>query len=156
MDSLKISSRSIDAVKPSQTVAKERDEGFVASRNDVAESKNGGAKLVKESVKNSNANSEHDSHSNVLIEQRKQERAIKQSEKDSGDNAISKLEELSVQRKLESRAAVNNQKIRNSYNALQHDNSQQKIEDMRTEKSESANAKEVTPQSTPEPINLVV
>lgn len=158
MDSIKISGQSANSVRQSQTVAKERDEGFIASQNSDAQRQSEKINSIKKNIAHSDSdtNSEFDTPSNILVEQRKQELAQQVSEKAASREQADKFEELSVQRKLESRSAVNSQKINNSYNVVQQDNNEQKVEQMRAEKSDSAKSSEMTKGRAPEPINLVV
>lgn len=155
MDSIKAASHQSGRVTPSQSGAKERDEGFVASRNDVSR---GNADDVKASAvaqkpESSQSNDVTDRRSNALVEQRKQELAKKASKQDGTQEQTERLEQLSAQRQLESRAAANKQKIKNSYDAVQQGNNQQHAEANRAAQSETTNTHQ---KSKPEPINLVV
>jgi len=152
MDNMKITAKQYDRLTPSQSGSRERDEGFVASQVDATKAKHD---MVASKTDNTRANNSQDvseDHSKRLIEQRKRDLAQQLSEKDQARDQMQQNEELSAQRKLESRAAANREKIKDSYDAVkQSDNEVIRAEKMVAEESKANNTDKYT-----DPINLVV
>lgn len=151
MDNMKITSNQYDRVSPSQSGAKERDEGYVSSPQDAAKGRHevGAGKANNPSAHTSTHVSED--HSQRLIEQRKRDLAQQLSEQDKAREQMQQNEDLSAQRKLESRAAANREKIKDSYDAVKQSDNQARAEKMAADDSSPNN-----PDKHVDPINLVV
>ena len=160
MDKIKATSSQFNRVNPSQSGAKERDEGFVSSRADVSKAKSQVAATKSADAQAAKATDLVDNRSNILVEQRKQALAKQISEKEKAREQQEKQEELSAQRQLEARAAANKQKIKSSYHAVQTNNNQPKPDDINSGQSAAQSTNQSSADSSkpsgPDPINLVV
>lgn len=151
MDNMKISADQAHRVSPSHSGAKERDEGYVASQTSAQESKNDIAVAKGKQTTNSEFEPSED-HGKNLIEQRKRSLAQELSEKDKASEQQKKNEELSAQRQIESRAAVNREKIKGSYNEVSHNEKQASDAAKNVEKDNQNRSS----GDAADPINLVV
>ena len=150
---MKISADQTHRISQSQSGAKERDEGFVASHVSAHESKQDTAVVAKKSDSVQNLRDSAGDHARDLIEQRKRSEVQELSEKDKTNEQQQKNEVLSAQRQLESRAAVNREKIKDSYNAVSHANNNIEQKNTNNAPKESSNSNN---KDRSDPINLVV
>lgn len=151
MDNIKITANQFDRVTPSQSGSKERDEGFVASQvtaNKAQQETNVGKSDIH---KQHNTEEVTDNRTNNLIEQRKRALAQHLTEKDKVNEQLKRNEELSAQRLIESRAAVNREKIKDSYDAVKDNDTQVKAEKIPVNESMADSS-----ENNKNPINLVV
>ena len=137
---------------PSQHVEKQRDESFISSHIKSIKDKN--AVAVEQREKQSQAMEElTEDRSSILADRRQQDLMQKMSAKERAEVLLERAEELSLQRQIESRAAMNREKLKGSYSAVQHNETQTK-NNRAAEVSESSNNSRNKPDS--EAINLVV
>lgn len=151
MDNMKITANQPHRVTQSQSGAKERDEGFVAAQVDANKAKHEAAPTNSSNDKAQHAQEASEDHSQKLIEQRKRALAEQLSERDKAREQSRQNEELSAQRKIESRAAANREKIKDSYDAVSHSDNQ-----ARSEKTAANESKAESSDNNKDPINLVV
>lgn len=154
MDNMKISTNQYDRVSPSQSGAKERDEGYVSSSAEANKARHEADVAKKNNNKPSGSQDVSDDHSTRLIEQRKRALAEQLSEKDKAQEQRQQNEELSAQRQIESRAAANREKIKSSYDAVKHSDNHERAEKVVAEESRTDRASKN--ETSPDPINLVV
>jgi len=153
MDNMKISANQAHRISQSQSGAKERDEGFIASHASAHESKSERATVAKQSNSVHNERDVAADRARNLIEQRKRSEAQQLSEKDKASEQQQKNDELSAQRQMESRAAANREKIKGSYDSVSR--TDKNIEEKSTNNvpKEGRNRNN---EDKPDPINLVV
>ncbi len=154
MDNLKVSTQQFNrGVNPNQRTGKQRDEGFVASS--VVENKD---KRKTNAARHAHmhANTQQaipEDRSAILVEQRKQDMAQQLAEKEKAQQQLDKAQELSLQRQIEERAAVNKQKLKGSYAAVQQSDNQKQAQEAKMDKNKEAHSVKDNPQDA---INLVV
>jgi len=153
MDNMKISANQAHRISQSQSGAKERDEGFIASHASAHESKSDTAAVAKQSNSVHNERDVAADRARNLIEQRKRSEAQQLSEKDKASEQQQKNDELSAQRQIESRAAANREKIKGSYDSVSHTNKNIDEKSTNNVPKESSNRNN---EDKPDPINLVV
>ncbi len=155
MDNLKVSTQQFNrGVNPNQRTGKQRDEGFVASS--LVENKDKKASAARHEHMHANANTKQatpEDRSAILLEQRKQEMAQQLAEKEKAKQQLDKAQELSLQRQIEERAAVNKQKLKGSYAAVQQSDNQKQVQEAKTDKNKESHSDRDNPQDA---INLVV
>jgi len=154
MEQLKVSSTQFDRLSPGQRTAKERDEGFVSSTSDRERNNHHVSETQTKAMQPEQAE-QVDNKSNLLLEHRQQDLAKQVDGKERTQQEVERAAELSAQRQIESRAAANKEKIKNSYNAVQESENRQRSEEMH-HREVSEKQKNSQTSSTTEPINFVV
>lgn len=154
MDNLKVSSQQFNReVNSSQRVEKQRDESFIASSLVENKGKNNENAVKNDDLHTNNKQIIPEDRSTVLLEQRKQEMAQQLADKEKAKQQLEKSQELSRQRQIEERSAVNRQKLRGSYAAVQQSDSQKQAQETDTEQNTE---RQMDMHHAPDAINLVV
>jgi len=154
MNTLKIAGQSFTrGVTSNQRAEKQRDESFIASslvKNKDNKQSNG----VANKDLQANTQQTTEDRSKVLLEQRKQEMAQQLSDKEKAQQQVDKSQELSMQRQIEERSAVNRQKLKGSYAAVQQNDNQQQAQQIKAEQNKEVRQEQE--HHTQDAINLVV
>ncbi len=155
MNTLKISGQSFNrGVNSNQRAEKQRDESFIASSLVKNKDNKRSNEVANKDLQANTQQTTAEDRSKVLLEQRKQEMAQQLSDKEKAQQQLEKSQELSMQRQIEERSAVNRQKLKGSYAAVQQNDNQQQAQEIKAEQNKEVRQEQE--HHTQDAINLVV